>query len=107
MVLVQLEVTMKKNTNQHIHISLYKAQVQVDQGYPHKTRYTEAYRGKSGEEPWTHGYQGKLIAYALGTRIDTWDLIKLQSFGKAKDTVIRTKMATNRLEEDFYQSYIW
>ena len=31
------------------------------------------------------------IAYALRSRIDKWDLIKLQSFCKANDTVNRTK----------------
>ena len=31
------------------------------------------------------------IAYALRSRIDKWDLIKWQSFCKAKDTVNRTK----------------
>ena len=31
------------------------------------------------------------IAYVLRSRIDKWDLIKLQSFCKAKDTVNRTK----------------
>jgi len=31
------------------------------------------------------------MAYALRSRIDKWDLIKLQSFCKAKDTVIRIK----------------
>jgi hypothetical protein len=31
------------------------------------------------------------MAYALRSRIDKWDLIKLQSFCKAKDTVKRTK----------------
>ena len=31
------------------------------------------------------------MAYALRSRIDKWDLIKLQSFCKAKDTVNRTK----------------
>ena len=41
-----------ENANQLTLISLYKAQVQVDQGPPlKKTRYTEAYRGESGEEP--------------------------------------------------------
>jgi hypothetical protein len=30
------------------------------------------------------------MAYALRSRIDKWDLIKLQSFCKAKDTVNRT-----------------
>ena len=30
------------------------------------------------------------IAYALRARIDKWDLIKLQSFCKAKNTVKRT-----------------
>ena len=31
------------------------------------------------------------MAYALRSRIDKWDLTKLQSFCKAKDTVNRTK----------------
>ena len=31
------------------------------------------------------------MAYALRSRIDKWDLIKLQSFSKAKDTVNKTK----------------
>ena len=30
-------------------------------------------------------------AYALRSKINKWDLIKLQSFYKAKDTVKRTK----------------
>jgi hypothetical protein len=38
------------------------------------------------------------IAYALRSRTDKWDLIKLQSFCKAKET---DKMATNRLGKDF------
>ena len=32
------------------------------------------------------------MAYALISRIDKWDLIKLKNFCKAKDTVIRTKL---------------
>jgi hypothetical protein len=32
MVLVQVAVSMKKNVNQSILVSLYKAQIQVDQG---------------------------------------------------------------------------
>jgi len=31
------------------------------------------------------------MAYALRSRINKWDLVKLQIFCKAKDTVIRTK----------------
>ena len=39
-----------------------------------------------------------LVAYALRSRIDKWDLIKLKSFCKAKGTVNRgEKGATNRL----------
>jgi hypothetical protein len=34
---------------------------------------------------------GSPMAYALSSRIDKWDLKKLQSFCKAKDTVNRTK----------------
>ena len=35
------------------------------------------------------------MAYALRSKIDKWDLIKLQSFCKAKDTVNRTKQQPN------------
>jgi hypothetical protein len=31
------------------------------------------------------------MAYAVRLRIDKWDLIKLQSFCKAKDTINKTK----------------
>jgi hypothetical protein len=41
------------------------------------------------------------MAYALRSRIDKWDLIKLPSFGKAKDTVIRTKWQPTDCEKIF------
>ena len=31
------------------------------------------------------------MAFAVRSRIDNWDLMKLQSFYKAKDTIIRPK----------------
>jgi hypothetical protein len=43
----------------------------------------------------------KTIAYALRSRIAKWDLIKLQSFCKAKDTVNRTKWQTTDWEKIF------
>ena len=58
MELAQLVVSMEKNANLSILISLYKAQGQVDQGPPHKTRYTEANRKVSGKEPQGHGHRG-------------------------------------------------
>jgi len=42
------------------------------------------------------------MAYALRSRINKRDLIKLQNFCKAKDTVVRTKQQPT----DLYQSYI-
>ena len=44
------------------------------------------------------------MACAVRSRINKWDLIKLQSFCKAKDTVNETKKATNRLGKDLYIS---
>jgi hypothetical protein len=46
------------------------------------------------------------MAYALRSTIDKWDLIKLQSFCKAKDIANRKNTATNRLRKDLYQPYI-
>ena len=41
------------------------------------------------------------MAYALRTRIDKWDLIKLQNFCKAKDIVNRTKWQPTNWEKIF------
>ena len=42
-----------------------------------------------------------LMVYSLRTSIDKWDLIKLQSFSKAKDNCQQDKTSTNRLENIF------
>jgi hypothetical protein len=86
---------------------LYKTQVQVDQGTPHKTRYTETYKKESGEVHMGTGenfLNRTPIAYALRLRIDKWDIIKLQSFCKAKNTVNRTKWQTTNWEKIFTNS---
>jgi hypothetical protein len=44
------------------------------------------------------------MACAVRTRIDKWDLIKLQSFCKAKKHSQKDKKATNRLGKDLYLS---
>jgi len=65
----------------------------VDQGPPHKTRYDEFNRRESGKEHIGTGenfLNRTPMAYALRSRIDKWDLIKLQSC-EEKDTVVRTK----------------
>jgi hypothetical protein len=46
---------MEKNENCSILIFLYKTQVQMDQGPPHKTRYSESNRIENGENSQTHG----------------------------------------------------
>jgi hypothetical protein len=97
MVLAQLEVSM---------VSLYKAQVQVDQGPPHKTRDTETYRGERGKSLEHMGTGEKFLnrttmTYALRSTIDKWDFIKLQSFYKAKNTTNRTKRQPTDWEKIF------
>ena len=42
---------MQKNENRSMFITLHKAQVQVDQGPQHKTKYTESNRTENGKEP--------------------------------------------------------
>jgi hypothetical protein len=56
--------------------------------------------------PVTHGHRGNFpeqtsVAYALRSRIDKWDFIKLESFCKAKDTVSRTKCQSTDWEKIF------
>jgi hypothetical protein len=45
----------------------------------------------------------RAMVCAARSRIYKWDLIKLQSCCKAKDTVNKTKKATNRVGKNFYQ----
>ena len=44
------------------------------------------------------------VACAVRSRVDIWNLIKLQSFCKAKDTVNKTKRPPTDWEKIFYQS---
>jgi hypothetical protein len=68
----------------------------VDQGTPHKTRDTKTYRGENGEKPRRYGHREiflnrAAVPCAVKLRINEWDLIKLQSFCKAKDMSITQK----------------
>ena len=78
----------------------------MDQGTPHKTRDTETYRGESGETLQDMGKGEKLLnriamAYAVRLRIDKWNLMKLQSVCKVKDTVNRSKRPPTEWERIF------
>jgi hypothetical protein len=78
----------------------------VDQRPPHKTRDTAINRGESGESLEDMGIGEKFLnrtamACAAGSRIDKWDLIKLQSFCKVKDTVNKTKRPQTDRERIF------
>jgi hypothetical protein len=44
---------------------------------------------------------GTAMACAIRSRIDKWDLIRLQTFSKAKDTVNKTKWQSTNLEKIF------
>jgi hypothetical protein len=68
----------------------------VDQRTPHKTRDTEIYRGEIGGKP-----RRSSNGLAVRLRIDKWDLIKLQSFCKEKDTVNKTKRPPTDWERIF------
>ena len=45
------------------------------------------------------------MAYSLRTRINKWDIIKLQNFCKVKDTVNRTKQQPTNWENNFTTLY--
>ena len=58
-------------------ISVYKAQVQVDQGPPHKTRYIDSNRKESEEESWVYGCKGKFPEQnnnRLCSKIKNWQM---------------------------------
>jgi hypothetical protein len=83
----------------------------VDQGTPHKTRDSETYSGESGGKPLRYGHRGKIpdqkrtaMACAVRSRIDKWDIIKLQSFCKANDTLNKRKRPPTDWERIFTNS---
>jgi hypothetical protein len=68
----------------------------MDQGTPYKTIDTKTDREEMVKSLKDMGTGGKFLnrtprACAVRSRIDKWDLIKLQSFCKAKFTVNKTK----------------
>jgi len=75
---------------------------------PNTLKLIEEKVGKSLEHMETGGnfLNRTPMTYALQSRINKWDLIKLQCFCKAKDTVNKAKKAANRLGKELYQSYI-
>ena len=88
---------MQNNENRSIFVTLNKAQVYVDHRLQHKIRYTESKRRESGKEPQTHWNRENFLnrspmAQALRSGIDKQDLMKLESFYKAKDIVNRTNL---------------
>jgi len=81
----------------------------VDQGPPHKTRYTETNRKDTGEQPQTvvigeNVLNRTSMACAVRSNIDKWYLIKFQNFCKVKDTVNRTKWQPTDWEKIFTNS---
>jgi hypothetical protein len=70
---------------------------------PETLKLIEEKVGKSLENMGTGGkfLNRTTMAYALRSRINKWDLIKLQSFCKAKDTVNRTNRQPTDWEKIF------
>jgi hypothetical protein len=78
----------------------------VDQRISHETRDTETYRGESRKSLKDMGTGGKFlnrtaVACAVRSRFNKWDLIILQSFCNAKDSVNKTKRPPTDWEKIF------
>ena len=74
----------------------------MDQGPQHKTRYTESNRKCKNLE--IIGTGGNFLnttpmTNTLRSRIDKWDLKKLERFGKAKDIANKTNCQTKNWEK--------
>lgn len=90
-----------------MHIDLLpqcKAQGQVDQGHPHKKKTLKA-RGETVEKSLERRDSAEIFlkrnTNGFCSRTFKWDLIILQSFSKAKDTVFRTTRQPRDWEKVF------
>jgi hypothetical protein len=86
---------MKKNENKPIFVTLYKAQVNVDQGPQRKPDTLNLIEEKVRKSLELIGAGGNFLnrapmSHSLRSRIDKWDLMKLENFYKAKDIVNKT-----------------
>jgi hypothetical protein len=68
----------------------------VVQRSPHKTRYTERYRGESREELQTYGHRGNFLkrtqmVCAVRSKIDKWYLINCKASIRQRTLSIRQK----------------
>jgi hypothetical protein len=82
----------------------------VDQGTPHKpetVKLLEEKVGKSLEDIGTGEkfLNRRVMSCSVRSRINKWDLIKLQRFCKAKDTVNKTKRPPRDWERIFTYQY--
>jgi hypothetical protein len=78
----------------------------VDQGPSLKTRYTKLIEEKVGKSlehmgTWENFLNRTPMAYDLKSRIDKWNLIKLQFFCKVKGTDNRSKQQPTDWEKIF------
>jgi hypothetical protein len=78
----------------------------VDQGTPHKKETLKLIEEKVGKSLEDMGTGKKFLnrtamACTVRLRIDKWDLIKMQSFCKAKDIVNKTKRPPTNGERIF------
>ena len=78
----------------------------MDQGAPHKTRALKLIEEKVGKSLEVIGTGEKFLnrtamACDVRSRTDKWDLMKLQSFCNAKDTINKTKWPPTDWERIF------
>ena len=90
---------MQKNANRAISIPMHKSQVQVDQRPQHKSRYMnqidEKVRNNFEHIGTGDNFLNRTpITWVLRLTINKWDLMKLKSFSKAKDTINKTIQQT-------------
>ena len=86
---------MQNNENRSIFVTLHQAQVQVDQGPQYKPDTLNLIEERVGKSLKLIGTEGNFLnrtqmAHALKSRIDKWDLKKLEIFCKAKNVANKT-----------------
>ena len=105
-VLVLLDVCMRKIANRSILIILHKTQVQVDQRPQHKTGYSKTNRRESGdslectdtEENFLNRTQ---MVQALRSTVNKLDLMTLKTFYNARAIINRRKRQPTWWEKTF------